>query len=445
MKKLSFRILAVMIVALMILGLAACGKKDAGEVSTTGAGLSWEELLEQLPEGAENVTLEVYDWTPENEYTGLPEANAAFTSETGIGVKFNVVPYDSYFTKINTAVAANNGPDVVRVQNGARKEMTYLQPMNTATTFDYTDAEYWDQTVVNHYTYKGNIYAVNMVNTPVYSPYVMYYNKALISKYELDDPYDLWKANDGSWNWDTVFDMCETFLDEVGDDSYSGLITMAGFEYWQAAGVPPITFDRESNTFSHNFKNTTFQEVTMKFVRKNDDGLMDKQLSNTPKFNGGKALFGVFMGQLTNTTSVTFKDLRASGSLACVPLPSFDDKTDDVQVMGEVLAMGIPKTAKNAQLVPFYLRYVLDRNNYDMANYYGCDHAEETMSYIAGSNPVAAIDSYVITKDDTGFNANTIIDEFRGSGVANVVSRCDMFAPAVEAGIAKANAFYAGL
>ena len=33
-------------------------------------------------------------------------------------------------------------------------------------------------------------------------------------------------------------------------------------------------------------------------------------------------------------------------------------------------AFGIPQGAKNAEAVPYYLRYVLDRNNYDQSHVY---------------------------------------------------------------------------
>ncbi len=448
MKKLSLRMMAVLMVALMVFGLAACGGTSDVDTSggqSTASGKGWAEVKKNLPADANGKTLKVYDWTKESEYYGLGKANKAFQQETGIKVEFTQIPYDTYFTKISAQVNAQDAPDVIRVQGGARKEMVNLQPINKATKFDFTDAA-WDQNVISHYTYNGNIYAVNMVDTPVYSPYVMYYNNKLIKDYNLDDPYELWKKGDGSWNWDKVFEMCETFLDEVDDESYSGFTTMAGFEYFHAAGVPPVTFDRKTTTFSHNLDNETFVKAAQNFAKWFEKGVQDKMLSNTAKFGGGKLLFYVSMGQLTASSSETFGAIRKAGALSCVPLPAFKEGVEDVQVMGEMMALGIPKTAKNAELAPYYMRYTLDREHYDMANYYNCNNAEETLKYIAEKGAKSGYAGYVMQKENAfGRNTNSVLDELRQSGTENVKTILDVYVPAMQAGIDEANKFYQGL
>ncbi len=448
MKKLSLRMMAILMVALMVFGLAACGGNT--DVDTSGgdsvaAGKGWTEIKNSLPSDASGKTLRVYDWTKESEYYGLSKANKGFEQETGIKVEFTQIPYDTYFTKITGEVAAQNAPDVVRVQSGAQKEMKYLQPINKATKFDFTDAA-WDQSFLKHYTYNDNIYAVNMVNAPIYSPYVMYYNSKLIQDYNLDDPYELWKKGDNSWNWDTVFEMCEIFLEEVKDDSYSGFTTMAGFEYFAAAGVAPITYDAKTNTFGHNLTNPTFLSVAKKLASWNQKGIQDQMLSNAAKFGGGKMLFYVSMGQLTASTSETFGSIRKSGALACVPLPSFDKDHDAVQLMGEMMALGIPQTAKNAELAPYYMRYVLDREHYDMANYYNCKNAEETLKFIAENGAKSNYAGYVMQKgnpfDETD---NSVLDTLRKQKVEQVEMYLDSYRQKVDAAIADTNKFYQAL
>ncbi len=420
-------------------------KKDDGKTTTTTKRKTptkmktWAEVKKGIPANASGKTLTVYGWNAITEVYGMDKVTDSFTKETGIKIDFQHIPYDQYFSKISAAVSAQNAPDAVHIQNAnPRKELSNLQPLNTATSFDFNDKA-WDQDILDIYTFGNNLYGVNMVNTPRYSPYVMYYNKSLIKDYGLDDPYDIWKK-DKNWNWDTVEEMCEDFLDQVKDDSYSGFTTMAGFEYWWSAGKPPITFNTKTRTYSHNLQDKTFIQLCQKYVKMAENGtIQDKMLSNLAKFNNGKILFCITTGLHTSRGSSQLKTLRDKGNLGCVPLPSFKKGVADVQVLNEALAWGIPKTAKNAELVPYYLRYMLDRTNYDMDNYYNCDHGEEVLKYIQSKGAKMDYAGHIMTMDQANTNTNSFIDNLRGSGYEMIQRVLDALQPGIEASITDMN------
>lgn len=478
MKNLSLRILASLMALLLIMGLAACGggntesssapaesnqqEASAPEVSapesdastTSGSATTttrkvnpnkkaktWEEIKAEIPASAKGTELRVYDWNPQSEVPGMSNVNKKFTEETGIKINYSIVTYKSYFTKIASEVAAKNAPDAVRLQNIDRNNLSNLQPMNN-TGFDFSDPA-WDQNVIKAWTFNDHIYGVNMVDSPYYCPFLLYYNTNLIDTYGLDDPYELWK--DGEWTWDKLWDMCEEFIDEADGDDFIGLSTMAGMEYQHAYNKPTITYDKKTNTFKHNLEDENYVKSWQIYANHYEKGLISPSLTNNNAFDSGKLLFSVSMGIAARNGSSYFKQLRSQGAVACVPLPSLKDGSKDYQVLGEVQAFGIPKTAKNPNLVPYYLRYYFDVNNYDMKKFYNVDHAAEVIEYIQSKNPNIGYAGAIMSAETTGFETSQFIDDLKKNGAANVKMKLDSYVPNVEKAIEEAQTFFASL
>lgn len=482
MKKLSLRILASLMALLLIMGLAACGgSSDAGSSSaapeessqpvadtpssdagnegdattttTSGSNKStrtvnankkaatWDEIKAKIPASAKGATLRVYDWNPQSEVPGMEKVNKDFVTETGIKIDYKIVTYNSYFTKIAAEVAAKNAPDAVRLQGVNRQNLANLQPMQNL-GYDFTDAA-WDKNVVDAYTFNGNIYGVNMVGSPYYCPVLVYYNKNLIETYGLDDPYDLWK--DGEWTWDVLWDMCEEFLDEADGDDFLGISTMAFMEYQLAYNKPAITYDKKTNTFKSNLQDANFVKSWQIYANNYDKGLISQALTNNDAFDGGKLLFNVSQGIASRKGSSYFRNLREQGAVACVPLPALKKGAKDYQALGEVQAFGIPKTAKNPTLVPYYLRYYFDVANYNMSKFYNVEHADEVTKYIQSKNPAISYNGMVMTAETTGFVPATFLDQLKQGGAANVKMTLDSFVPNVNTAMTEAQTFFASL
>lgn len=403
--------------------------------------LSWGEVKQQIPSFPKGTKLRVYDWNPTTEVPGLDAVNINFTYETGINVSYIIEPYATYFTKISALVAAKNAPDAVRLQNVSKQNLINLQPFN-GTGYNFNDT-YWDQNVIEAYTFNGNIYGVNMVGSPYYSPYIVYYNTNLIETYGLDDPYALFKK--GEWTWDKLWEMCDEFVAQSSYGDFIGLSTMEGMEYQLAHNTPAITYNKKTNTFSHNLKNATFIKSWQVYANKFDKGLISYALTNNDAFDNGKLLFNISTGIAARDGSAYFRDLRQQGAVACVPLPALKQGNEDYQLLQEVQAFGIPAGAKNGDLTPYYLRYYFDASNYDMKNFYNVKNAEEVIGYIHTKGPKISYNGAVMTSEQTGFNTAQFIDKLKTGGAANVKMTLDAYVPAVEASMREMQMFFAAL
>ena len=73
-------------------------------------------------------------------------------------------------------------------------ELDFIQNMQplSVSKFDFKD-EAWDQNMMKNLTFGGKTYGTTLQNTHISGVYVMFYNKALIDKYNYEDPYKLWK------------------------------------------------------------------------------------------------------------------------------------------------------------------------------------------------------------------------------------------------------------
>lgn len=481
MKKLSLRILATLMALMLIVGLTACGgtggvdsepvtessqaeseisapESDAtttadqsGDTTTSktkrstavssGKAKTWEEIKAMIPASAKGTTLRVYDWNPMGEVPGMEKVVKNFEKETGIKIKYDIVTYSSYFTKITSEVAAKNAPDAVRLQNLAKQNLINLQPFNS-TGYDFTDPA-WDKTIMDAYTFNGNLYGVNMVDSPYYSAYVVHYNTRLIETYGLDDPYELWKNKE--WTWDKLWDMCKEFLKEADGQDFIGLSTMADMSYQIAYNKPTITYNKKANTFSHNLKDDKYIKSWQLYASYYEKGYISQALTNNDAFNAGQLLFNISHTIATRTGSAYFKEIRSEGAVACVPLPALEEGSKDYQKVQELQAFGIPKTAKNANLVPYFLRYYFDVDNYNMDKFYNVDNAAEVIKYIQGKNPDIGYECCVMTTEQTGFDPGQYLNALKGGGSANVKMTLDGYVPTIEAAIKEAQAFYASL
>ncbi len=108
------KILAIALTAALALTLVACGS-SSDETETAEATSSTEETVAAEPSGdvADSITLWTYpigNWGDENTVNDL---TAAFTEETGISVTVEYLNYDDGDDKVNTALTANQGPDVI--------------------------------------------------------------------------------------------------------------------------------------------------------------------------------------------------------------------------------------------------------------------------------------------------------------------------------------------
>lgn len=207
------KILAVFLAAGIVFGCAGCGSQPEGSEETGGAGQS-----EEGQPGAEEAGMESDDgqtvsggekeitmWSvaTEGSATANGVAKAIETYESnhpGVRIKHETFENEAYKTKIRTAIAANEVPDIFFAWFGAWSE-PFVDAEKVLNLDDYyTDfSEEITQETLSYATFDGSLYGVPS-STPIS---VLYYNKALFEEYNVEVPTTA----------DEFLQACQTFTD----------------------------------------------------------------------------------------------------------------------------------------------------------------------------------------------------------------------------------------
>lgn len=325
-------------------------------------GKSWEEVLKSMPKSLRGSTVTVMNWNPMSEYTGAADAIKEFQKQTGINVKWQTVAYSVYITRLASFVASNTAPDVVRTRTPVPERMVSFQSLD-ACKYDFTD-EAWDQVLMKDYTINGVTYATSLKNTHIGSVMMMFYNKDLISKYDYEDPYTLWK--NGKWTWSKFIDMGKEYMKE--SNAINGCVGGTWDTFTQSFGIPgPVGYD--GNQYYSLINDSKFLTVTQEIANLyNVDKLL--HMGRAEVFDAGECLFYAGGSVYLRRNNSYFGQLKSSGTLYAVPMPKIDGQDTYYQARDEYEAYAVPQGAKNPEAVPYFLRYFLDGENYDLTSFF---------------------------------------------------------------------------
>lgn len=335
-------------------------------------------FMKSMPEKLKGTTITYfYWWDPKTQME--KETIANFEKTTGIKVKTEVASYSEFTTQLAAKISAGNSPDIVRLLSNAMYQVNSLQPI-TNSGYDFSD-DVWNKQLMKDYTYNGKIYATNLnqEHTAILDPWILYYNTKTIKSNDLEDPYTIWKKDPTSWTWEKLWSLCSQFLDNNGHKTdYAGL--QCGNMYTRTFGARYYDYDSDAGKWVNLMGDSTLVSAYQDQINKFSTGLM----STEPGLTGlerGKLLFlghGPFPARKRDEN---FATLKKNGTLGCVPVPT-DSK---YQVLYEYTAFGIPQGAKNIEAVPYYLRYVLDKANYNMDQVYENAQMKEVVEYAISS------------------------------------------------------------
>lgn len=440
MKK-TVKLLSMLLCLFMAFNLAACGgggestdgDKDTDSTSQSGGNNSgWEEIKAKIPADAKGKSIEVYSWNKVTDVTGAADVIAQFEKETGIKVEWVVGSYDDYATKIVARVASQDSPDVIRLKDINTGLLQVLEPLQNL-DYDFTD-EAWDTRIMDFYTFDGKTYGTNMRNTLLQQPRALIYNKNLISKYDLEDPYTVWKQ--GNWNWDKFEEICKTFTEEVDDSTYLAWTSYRWADAGDAYGSAMIK--REGDRFVSNMTDANLLKGWQKMCQLREDGITNNLRFDIANFESGKILFFTESLVGVRRTHYYWADLKAQGALGAVPFPTMPDGTD-ATVWSEVEAYGIPEGAPNGNLVPYFLRYYLDSENYDKSTFF-CDATmlDVHEALMKADKMFVNYDTGLIT-DDVGKGGIHINASVLNVSAAQVKSQLESYAGLVQAAVNNTN------
>ena len=198
------KVIALMLALLFIVSLTACSAQPQAvstEPSPEKASAEPEKASAEAPE--EQVTLRLWSIATEsdNYYHPYLDAIAQFeTDHPNIKIEYETFENESYKTKLKSAVAANELPDIFFTWGGG-----FSQPFVEAgrvLSVDDVYAKYAEQlpeVMLGNLTYDGKKYGtVYTMNVSM-----LFYNKAMFAKYGLKPPT----------TFEELASVCQTFID----------------------------------------------------------------------------------------------------------------------------------------------------------------------------------------------------------------------------------------
>ncbi|WMJ90573.1 extracellular solute-binding protein [Anaerocolumna sp. MB42-C2] len=209
MRKIFKKFSAVCLGFVMVISLAACGNaggKDANE-GQTGSKTDTEETQnsDTSKDGAKGeVQLTLWSIATESDSFNHAYTQAIADYEAahpGVKIVHETFENESYKTKIKSAVAANELPDLFYTWGGGFSKSFVasgkVMPLDKYYTEDYKAQ--LPQAALSNATYDSVLYG-STYTTPVSA---LFYNKAMFDKYGLKAPA----------TWEELVKVCQTFLD----------------------------------------------------------------------------------------------------------------------------------------------------------------------------------------------------------------------------------------
>lgn len=426
-------------VAMLLVSATGCGKKaekkKAAVTTNTklqagDTNLTWAEVKAKMPKdlGKEIV---FYNWNEASSMPGAEKAIENFTKETGIEVVWKTTSYYDYSTELAAMITTNNAPDIVRLRCQDPAVMPYLTPL-TDYGYDFTD-QAWDHNAMYHYMFNNEPYAAVLKDTPYFQPSVMYYNRDLVGRFNMEDPYKLWKA--GQWTYNKLATMCVKFSKTAGSQ-YKAITTMEG-GYRNTIGASYTRYNPEKNKFESGMDDKNLLIAGQWIAQLNAKDVIATKDIDFDAFDNGLILFYTDSLIAARTTHFYAKPVKAQGNLGVVPLPTIPDAEYKVN-LSENEAYAIPQGAKNPKAVPYFLRYWLSSENYDMTKFYCDAQAKEVADYLKTQPYVMNADAW-LNKDVHGATNIEINQAIRDADPAQVKTIIDSYKPVIDTFVQMAN------
>jgi len=406
------------------------------EAAVTDAdSLSWNQLVAQIPANLKGRTLTVYSWNPAKEVTGAEKVIADFTKQTGIKVKWTSGAWADYDQKIAAMINSGDSPDLIRYRGPNIHRMALCQDIKSATGYDCQGA-IWDSRIAPYFTIKGKQYGVNLRNTLVTQPRFIQYRQTVIDECRLEDPYVLWK--NGQWTWDKLVDMCKQYKELY--PNRTPLSMYDGADLVWMGNNQLINFD--GNKFTSNIADANVYKGLKGMCSLFKQGVINGSVRGAARLTEGTCLFLSFNSISCRVTNANLTDVKKEDDLYGVPLPDMGEwKTYEGTVMSEMEAYGVPKGAKNGDLVYYFLRSYLNADNYDKNTYFVNSQALEAYeSCMSADKLFYELGTDLLDIVDGGPGVAGLTDWVRlGGDAAQLQQELDSVSPIFDLAVKKAN------
>ena len=244
---------------------SGCGSGGSGSDSSSYVDqvkVEDTEEIEAIPEGAEN-ELEWLSYFDLNPGKGASEKSVELDlfEKKGGKIKYSPTTSMTKFDTLANRVLSNDVPDMFWYEasmcfpNYCIKDM--FQPVDDIIDFD---APLWADVkeTADQFTLKGKHYVAPFKYV---ANSVLTYDKDMIEAAALDDPYELYL--NGEWNWDTWYDMMDTYVKEAeGDEERYGVNGWFANFIFYSTGHTLVEYDKENDIYVSNVDDPNFERAT---------------------------------------------------------------------------------------------------------------------------------------------------------------------------------------
>lgn len=362
--------------------------QDSGQSGSTGNSGSgnkpsaaqnanyWKEMSKNMPDFS-GKTIQVYNWNAQEEYPGLASVIKSFTNATGVKVKWVREDYNTYIQKLTSLIAVDKAPDIIRTHSPTPHMWALSQDLSVSKYNDYGNAV-WDQGFMSYHTVNGKVYATNSTSSIIVGPQILFYNRSLITKYNLDDPYKLWK-ND-KWTLDAFEKIMKDYKKATGNAAIGG--NMVEKYLNNVYGITgEIEFDTKQQKFVVNLDDSRLIGV----MQRGADIMNKENLTvawGLDEFDRGDILMFPGTGVTAKRMNPYAATVKAAGNLGTVPWPTLSGKKSDAIAGWGDDGFAIPKGSPNPEIFPYYVFYVADPSRYDLSTYFADDQCVEVFNFL---------------------------------------------------------------
>lgn len=176
----------------VFMAVSATACSSGGEVSSSSATASPAAVSSGSSVPASSATLRIAWWGSQTRHDDTLKVLDAYTKKTGVKFEAEYMPFDGYFTKLNTLIASNDVYDIFQVGSNFTTYLNQIEPLDSYISDGTIDTSDIAEGYLKTTTYNDKIYGISLgVNT-----YGFAYDPALFKKAGLSEPTENWTRAD---------------------------------------------------------------------------------------------------------------------------------------------------------------------------------------------------------------------------------------------------------
>lgn len=322
------------------------------------------DVYKNIPKNVKQIKVLLW-YTPDPTETKVIEN---FEKKFGIKVKLICTDNAGYLTKLTTLVASNDAPDVAALYDFPAPVVKGLfQTIDSVKSdkggaFNLEKDPAYDLDAMKYMAWNGKQYGVQLKGNWHSDRWVVIFNRTLFKNRGITDPYTLWKQN--KWNWTTLEKAAKDMTYKNNGIQVYGFGTGSVdplYALCASSGTNIVTLNTDKGTISNNSTDNTVINAATLLTRIRSAGQCVPNGSDWSMFTKGQCAMW-----LTSHTQV--KKGREFDSMTddwtTVPVPSPEGK--ELIVPFGTVGFGVPKGAKNGIAGSYFIRWLLDTNNWDI-------------------------------------------------------------------------------